>query len=39
MTDFMKLFKVPNAEKLGNFLVTVITAFISTFLMQSCMVA
>ena len=34
----MKLFKknVP-AEKIGNFILTVITAFVSTFLMQSCM--
>ena len=34
----MKLFKknVP-AEKIGNFIQTVITAFVSTFLMQSCM--
>ena len=33
----MKFFRIPNAEKLGNFLLTVITAFVSTFLMQSCM--
>ena len=33
----MKIFRIPNAEKLGNFLLTVITAFVSTFLMQSCM--
>ena len=34
----MKLFKknIP-AEKIGNFILTVITAFVSTFLMQSCM--
>ena len=34
----MKLFKknVP-AEKIGNFILTVITAFVSTVLMQSCM--
>ena len=35
--SIMKLFRIPNAEKLGNFLLTVITAFVSTFLMQSCM--
>ena len=33
----MKLFRIPNAEKIGNFILTVITAFVSTFLMQSCM--
>lgn len=33
----MKFFRIPNAEKLGNFILTVITAFVSTFLMQSCM--
>ena len=33
----MKIFRIPNAEKLGNFILTVITAFVSTFLMQSCM--
>ena len=32
----MKLFKKIPAEKLGNFIITVITAFVSTFLMQSC---
>ena len=32
----MKFFRIPNAEKLGNFILTVITAFVSTFLMQSC---
>lgn len=35
MTD-MNYFHMPNAEKLGNFILTVLTAFISTFLMQSC---
>ena len=35
--SIMKLFRIPNAEKLGNFILTVITAFVSTFLMQSCM--
>ena len=36
--NIMKLFKknIP-AEKIGNFILTVITAFVSTFLMQSCM--
>ena len=33
----MKIFRIPNAEKIGNFILTVITAFVSTFLMQSCM--
>ena len=34
----MKLFKKNfSAEKIGNFILTVITAFVSTFLMQSCM--
>jgi len=33
----MKIFKNVTVEKLGNFFITVITAFISTFLMQSCM--
>ena len=34
----MKLFKknIP-AEKIGNFILTIITAVVSTFLMQSCM--
>ena len=32
----MNLFKKIPAEKLGNFILTVITAFVSTFLMQSC---
>ena len=32
----MKLFQKIPAEKLGNFIVTVITAFLSTFLMQNC---
>ena len=35
----MKLFKKIPAEKLGNFIITVITAFVSTFLMQSCIYA
>jgi hypothetical protein len=33
----MKLLKNIPAEKIGNFILTVITAFVSTFLMQSCM--
>ena len=33
----MKFFKNIPAEKIGNFILTVITAFVSTFLMQSCM--
>ena len=32
----MRLFKNIPAEKIGNFILTVITAFVSTFLMQSC---
>ena len=32
----MKFFRIPTSEKLGNFFITVITAFISTFIMQSC---
>ena len=34
---FMKIFKknIP-ADKIGNFILTVITAFVSTFFMQSC---
>lgn len=32
----MKLFKNIPADKIGNFILTVITAFVSTFLMQSC---
>ncbi len=33
----MRLFKNIPAEKIGNFILTVITAFVSTFLMQSCL--
>ena len=32
----MKLFQKIPADKIGNFILTVITAFVSTFLMQSC---
>ena len=32
----MRIFKNVTSEKIGNFIVTVITAFVSTFLMQSC---
>jgi hypothetical protein len=35
----MKLFKDIPAEKIGNFILTVITAFVSTFLMQSCVIS
>ena len=35
----MRLFKNIPAEKIGNFILTVITAFVSTFLMQSCMIS
>ena len=33
----MKIFRNTSIEKIGNFVITVITAFVSTFLMQSCM--
>ena len=33
----MRIFKNVTIEKIGNFILTVITAFVSTFLMQSCM--
>ncbi len=33
----MKLLKKPSAEKIGNLIVTIITAIVSTFFMQSCM--
>ena len=37
MSQFkMKLFKNIPLDKIGNFILTVITAFVSTFLMQSC---
>lgn len=32
----MKIFKNISADKIGNFILTVITAFVSTFLMTSC---
>ncbi len=32
----MKIFKNIPADKIGNFVLTVMTAFVSTFLMQSC---
>ena len=32
----MRIFKNIPADKIGNFILTVITAFVSTFLMQSC---
>lgn len=32
----MKFFKNVSADKIGNFILTVITAFVSTFLMTSC---
>ena len=35
----MRIFKNIPSDKIGNFLLTVITAFVSTFLMQSCLVA
>lgn len=33
----MKLFRKPSAEKIGNLIITIITAIVSTFFMQSCM--
>ena len=33
----MKLLKKPSTEKIGNLIITIITAFVSTFFMQSCM--
>lgn len=32
----MRVFKNVTSDKIGNFILTVITAFVSTFLMQSC---
>ena len=32
----MKIFKNVTSDKIGNFILTVMTAFVSTFLMQSC---
>ena len=32
----MKIFNNISSEKIGNFFITVVTAFVSTFLMQSC---
>ncbi|SEM54703.1 hypothetical protein SAMN04487902_101401 [Prevotella sp. ne3005] len=32
----MKIFKNVTSDKIGNFVLTVMTAFVSTFLMQSC---
>ena len=34
---FMKLLKKPSTEKIGNLIITIITALVSTFFMQSCM--
>ena len=36
-SSIMRIFKNIPAEKIGHFILTVITAFVSTFLMQSCM--
>ena len=33
----MRIFKNIPADKIGNFILTVITAFVSTFFMTSCM--
>ena len=32
----MKYFTIPTADKFSNFLITVLTAFFSTFFLQSC---
>ena len=32
----MKFFKIPTADKFNNFVITVFTAFFSTFFLQSC---
>ena len=33
----MKLFKMPSNQKIGNLIITIFTAIVSTFFMQSCM--
>jgi len=33
----MKYFKKPSNERIGNLIITIITALVSTFFMQSCM--
>jgi hypothetical protein len=33
----MKLLKKPSNQKIGNLIITIITAIVSTFFMQSCM--
>ena len=33
----MKYFKKPTTERIGNLIITIITALVSTFFMQSCM--
>ena len=33
----MKLIKKPSNERIGNLIITIITALVSTFFMQSCM--
>ncbi len=32
----MMLFKRPSNEKIGNLIITIITALVSTFFLQSC---
>jgi hypothetical protein len=34
----MKKFKMPSNQKIGNLIITIITAIVSTFFMQSCMI-
>lgn len=33
----MTLFKKPSSDRIGNLIITIITALVSTFFMQSCM--
>ena len=33
----MKLFKMPSNQKIGNIIITIFTAIVSKFFMQSCM--
>lgn len=33
----MKFIRKPSNERIGNLIITIFTAFVSTFFMQSCM--
>ena len=35
--SIMKLFKRPSSDRIGNLIITIFTAIVSTFFMQSCM--